>query len=140
MYLSMAKHERLKCLTQYLSFRIYQVYLFKVPSSIFNSQRNVGNFIGFCIITLPKIVFLINVNLRNINLKISSILIIVLFRVVFAINDYESICALFCDTQLLALETTSFIKTPLKQYLPCLPECLFIQKLFLLFLRTIFLF
>ena len=45
----------------------------------------------------------------------------------------ESICALFCDTQLLDLEPTSFIKTPLKQYLPCLPECLFIQTISTIF-------
>ena len=47
----------------------------------------------------------------------------------------------FCDTQLLdVLERTSFIKAPLKQYLPCLPERLFIQQLFPLFLRTLILF
>ena len=48
-----------------------------------------------------------------------------------------TICALFFGTQWLeVLERTSFIKAPLKQYLPCLPECLFNQQLFLLFLRT----
>ena len=55
----------------------------------------------------------------------------------------DSICAFFffSDTQLLdVLERTSFIKAPLKQYLPCLPERLFIQQLFPLFLRTLILF
>ena len=50
----------------------------------------------------------------------------------------------FCNTQWLeVLERTwffSFIKATSKQYLRCLPECLFIQRLFLLFLRTMILF
>ena len=64
-----------------------------------------------------------------------------LFRVVFAKNDYDSISALFWNAQeLQVVARTSFIKPPLKQYIPCLPECPFNQELFLLFLRTLILF
>ena len=60
-----------------------------------------------------------------------------LFRDFFCNKWLMTICALFFGTQWLeVLERTSFIKAPLKQYLPCLPECLFNQQLFLLFLRT----
>ena len=47
----------------------------------------------------------------------------------FAMHNYQKF-----------LNTSLFIKALLKQCLPCLPECLFIQQLFILFLRTIILF
>ena len=57
----------------------------------------------------------------------------------------DPFCALFLRYAIIRSSWTyliffSFTKATFKQYLPCSPECLFIQQLFLLFLRTISLF
>ena len=142
----MAKIERLKCLTQYWflfeSSKFYFWFVAKCGKLYWSLYQHPAK----------KLCSVINSNLRNISnheshkLNIFSTYIIVLFRFVFAINDYWPILrSFFLRYAIIRSSWTyliffSFTKATFKQYLPCSPECLFIQQLFLLFLRTISLF
>ena len=80
-------------------------------------------------------------NLRNINLRFLLLLYYCAFSSCFCnkwlMTQLVLFFAIHNDYKFLSvLDFSSFIKATLKHYFWCLPECLFIQQLFLPFLRT----